>query len=123
MGLKVGAVSYEPSNGARPGTVVSQSPPAGSRVAAGDAVRLALAKADLGQQAPGEGTFTVFNYVVPQGVFDRQVRVVVVSERSTETVYDRLSKPGTEIRILLRLQGEPIARIYLDGELVEERPL
>ncbi|MDV2504263.1 MAG: PASTA domain-containing protein [bacterium] len=123
MGLKVGAITYEPSNGARPGTVVSQSPPAGSRVEAGEAVRLALAKADLGQEAPGEGTFTVFSYTVPQGVFDRQVKVVVVTERSSETVYDRLSRPGAEIRLLLRVQGEPSARIYLDGELVEERSL
>ena len=60
---------------------------------------------------------------MPQGVFDRHVKVVVVTERSSETVYDRLSKPGTEIRLLLRVQGEPSARIYLDGELIEERSL
>ncbi|MFQ5892763.1 MAG: PASTA domain-containing protein [Nitrospinota bacterium] len=123
MGLKVGEVTYEPSNGARPGTVISQSPPAGSRVAAGEAVRLVLAKAGPHQEAPGEGTFTVFTYTVPRGVFDRRVRVVVVYERSSETVYNRSTKPGTEIRLLLRVQGETSARVYLDGELVEEHPL
>lgn len=123
MGLKVGAITYEPANGARPSTVVSQSPPPGSRVAAGEAVRLALAKAGPHQEAPGEGTFTVFTYTVPKGVLERHVKVEVVYDVLSETVFDRMTRPGMEIRLLLRIHGEPSARIYLDGELVEERPL
>lgn len=123
MGLKLGAVEYQEADGAAAGTVVAQSPPAGSRVAAGQAVRIVLARAGPRQEAPGEGTFTVFNYTVPRGVFDRHVKVVVVYERSQETVYDRKTGPGKEIRLLLRVEGETAARIYLDGELVEERPL
>jgi serine/threonine-protein kinase len=123
MGLKLGEITYEPANGASPGTVIGQSPGAGSRVAAGEAVRLVLAKADLSQETPGEGTFTVFTYTVPRGVFDRKVKVVVIYERNTETVYNSLTNPGKEIRLLLRVKGETNARIYLDGDLVEERPL
>lgn len=123
MGLKLGAIAYEPANGTAPGAVVAQTPPAGSRVAAGDAVRLVLAKAGPQQAAPGEGTFTVFTYTVPRGVFERHVKVVVVYERSRETVYDSQTSPGKEIRLLVRLEGETAARIYLDGELVEERQL
>lgn len=123
MGLKLEAIAYEPANGARPGTIVAQSPPAGSRVAVGEAVRLVLAKAGPQQEAPGEGTFTVFTYTVPRGVFDRHVKVVVVYRRSQETVYNSRTNPGKEIRLLVRALGETTARIYLDGELVEERQL
>jgi serine/threonine-protein kinase len=123
MGLKLEAIAYEPANGARPGTIVAQSPPAGSRVAVGEAVRLVLAKAGPQQEAPGEGTFTVFTYTVPRGVFDRHVKVVVVYQRSQETVYNSRTNPGKEIRLLVRALGETTARIYLDGELVEERQL
>lgn len=123
MGLKLGAIAYEPANGSVPGAVVAQTPPAGSRVAAGDAVRLVLAKAGPHQEAPGEGTFTVFTYTVPRGVFERHVKIVVVYERSRETVYNSRTSPGKEIRLLVRLEGETAARIYLDGELVEERQL
>lgn len=123
MGLKLGEITYEPANGASPGTVIDQSPPAGSRVATGEAVRLVLARSGPDQEAPGEGTFTVFTYTVPRGVFERQVKVVVVYGRTRETVYDRPTDPGKEVRLLLRVQGETSARIYLDGELVEERSL
>ncbi|MFQ5895486.1 MAG: PASTA domain-containing protein [Nitrospinota bacterium] len=119
MRLRVGQVRYEPYAGVREGAVISQTPRAGHRVSALETVNLTVAQDPAGRRATG--TFALLRYRVPPGDRPRRVRVVVEEGGLLRELYNRLEQPGAEVSMMVRSEGKTKARIYLDGQLAEER--
>lgn len=120
LGLRVEKVSYADRPDARAGAVLEQRPGAGHRVLQGQSVELVLAKREA-TPTSNVGTFTLFQYHVPPGSGARRIRIVIANAEENRQVFDEVREAGSEVRVLVRIKGETLAKIYADGVLVEEK--
>ncbi len=119
LDFRVGQVKYEIYPGVRSGVVIGQEPKAGYLVTSGDKVNLVVAQSEAAT-AKG-GTFSLLYYKVPVGTGKRRVRIVLQEGGQLQEIYNRLEEPGADVAVMVRAEGKSRARIYLDGQLVEER--
>ena len=122
IGLRVERVRYMDRPEARAGTVIIQQPAPGQRVTAGQGVELVLAKRES-TPTGSVGTFTLFQHRVPAGVGPRRVQVIVSNADEQRQVFDQVREPGGEVRVLVKVKGQTVAKVYYDGVLVEEKPI
>lgn len=117
VGLSVGRVRYVDRQGALRGTIVTQIPPAGQRVLAGHRVHVDVARG-VDQIT---GNYGVLRYRVPPGKPARQLKIELETGGEKREALAREVNAGEEIQILIPSMGRTWARIYLDGQLVEEQ--
>jgi len=120
MGLRVEKVSYADRPEARAGSVVEHRPAAGHKVLVGQSVELVLAKRET-TPASYVGTFTVFQHRVPQGSGARRIRIVITNAEESRQIFDEMREAGSEVRLVVKVKGETLAKIYYDGIFVEEK--
>jgi serine/threonine-protein kinase len=120
VGLRIERVRYMDRPEARAGSVITQQPAAGQRVTAGQGVELVLAKRES-TPTSSVGTFTLFQHRVQAGTGPRRVQIVVSNADERRQVFDQLREPGGEVRVLVKVKGETVARVYYDGVLIEEK--
>jgi beta-lactam-binding protein with PASTA domain len=120
IGLRVEKVSYTDRPEARAGSVVTQRPAPGQRVMAGNGVELVLAKRES-TPTNSVGTFTLFQHRVQAGSGPRRVQIIVSNADERRQVFDQVRDSGGEVRVLVKVKGETVARVYYDGVLVEEK--
>ncbi|MDA1001080.1 MAG: PASTA domain-containing protein [bacterium] len=118
VGLSVGRVRYVDRQGALRGTIVAQVPLPGQRVLAGHRVSVEVARG--ADQL--SGNFAVLRYRVPAGRPERQLRIELESNGAKREALSRKVRAGEEIHFFIPVKGKRTwARIYLDGQLVEEQ--
>jgi eukaryotic-like serine/threonine-protein kinase len=120
IGLRVEKVRYMDRPEARAGSVITQQPAPGQRVVAGQGVELVLAKRESTPRS-SVGTFTLFQHHVPVGAGLRRVQVIVANADEQRQVFDQVREPGGEVRVLVKVKGQTVAKVYYDGVLVEEK--
>ena len=120
IGLRVERVRYIDRPEARAGSVVVQQPAAGQRVTGGQGVELVLAKRES-TPTGSVGTFTLFQHRVQAGTGSRRVQIIVSNADERRQVFDQVREPGGEVRVLVKVKGETVAKVYYDGVLVEEK--
>jgi len=120
IGLRVERVRYIDRPEAPAGSVVVQQPPPGQRVMGGQGVELGLAKRES-TPTSSVGTFTLFQHRVQEGTGERRVQIVVSNADERRQVFDQVREPGGEVRVLVKVKGETVAKVYYDGVLVEEK--
>jgi beta-lactam-binding protein with PASTA domain len=120
IGLRIEKVRYIDHPEARAGSVITQQPAPGQRVMAGQAVELVLAKRES-TPTSRVGTFTLFQHHVPVGAGPRRVQVIVANADEQRQVFDQVREPGGEVRVLVKVKGQTVAKVYYDGVLVEEK--
>jgi beta-lactam-binding protein with PASTA domain len=120
IGLRVEKVSYADRPEVRAGSVVAQKPTPGQRVTAGRGVELVLAKRES-TPTGSVGTFTLFQHRVQVGGGPRRVQVIVSNAEEQRQVFNQVRDSGGEVRVLVKVRGETMARVYYDGVLVEEK--
>ena len=120
--LRVGKVVQTEYPGVLVGIVLRTEPKAGYRIPSGDSVRLFVAKGAEAEAKP-TGTYAYFRYKLPEDAKEIMVRVVLVHDRESREIFNGRKKGGQEVGLLVRLKGETVARVYLDGKLTEERVL
>jgi hypothetical protein len=49
------------------------------------------------------------------------VQIIVANADERRQVFDEVREPGGEVRLLVKVKGETVARVYYDGVLVEEK--
>jgi hypothetical protein len=67
------------------------------------------------------GTFAFFQHRLPIGAGSRRVQVVISNVEEKRQVFDEMREAGAEVRLLVKVKGDTIARVYYDGVLVEEK--
>jgi hypothetical protein len=87
---------------------------------AGQGVELVLAKRES-TPTNSVGTFTLFQHRVQVGTGPRRVQVIVSNADEQRQVFDQVRDPGGEVRVLVRVKGGTMAKVYYDGVLVEEK--
>jgi len=123
-----------------PGTVVEQSPPAGTKIRPQDPVVVTVSvrpgeetkpppspvvtatpQQPPPQQPGGDRTkVTRIRLVVPEGDPDQRVRIVVIDEQGARTVYDKRVAPGRRIEEVVHSQGYTIIQVYIQGRMIQE---
>jgi eukaryotic-like serine/threonine-protein kinase len=120
IGLRVEKVRYMDRPEARAGSVITQQPAAGQRVMAGQGVELVLAKRET-TPTSSVGTFTLFQHRVLAGMGPRRVQIIVSNADERRQVFDQVREPGGEVRVLVKVKGDTVAKVYYDGVLIEEK--
>jgi eukaryotic-like serine/threonine-protein kinase len=120
IGLRIERVRYLDRPEARAGSVIAQQPTPGQRVMAGQGVELMLAKRESTPMS-SVGTFTLFQHRVPAGVGPRRVQIIVANADEQRQVFDQMRESGGEVRVLVKVKGLTVAKVYYDGVLVEEK--
>ncbi len=120
IGLRVERVRYMDHPEARAGSVITQRPGPGQRVMAGQGVELVLAKRES-TPTRSVGTFTLFQHRVQVGAGSRRVQIIVSNADEQRQVFDQVRESGGEVRVLVKVKGETMAKVYYDGVLVEEK--
>jgi serine/threonine-protein kinase len=122
IGLHIEKVRYTDRPEARAGSVITQQPIPGQRVMAGQGVELVLAKRES-TPTSSVGTFILFQHRVPTGTGSRRVQIIVANAEEQRQVFDQVRESGGEVRILVKVKGQTVAKVYYDGVLVEEKQI
>ncbi|MDQ7819831.1 MAG: PASTA domain-containing protein [Armatimonadota bacterium] len=134
MGITLAEVRTATRADVDPGTVVEQSPAAGTRMRAQDPVAVTVAvrpgQEDVppttpvvtAQAQPGaaDEKVTLVQVVVPAGDPAQEVRIVVVDETGVRELLRQPFAPGDRVAETVRSRGYTIIQVYLQGRLVQE---
>ena len=102
------------------GTVVDQVPDPDTVVSADSKITLTVS-AKKGQGS-GAGEFRV-HYEVSQSGSQRHIRIVALGHSGEREIFNGLRDPGSKIDLVVPLTGAEKIRIFVNGILVEERPV
>ncbi len=119
-------VAMKPSSKVDAGLVMSQEPPVGRRVDQTTKVRVTISSGEDGSdtsQSGATGPTNLYTIRVKLAGLTRPVtlRVDIVDDRGTRTVYEQEQEPEQTVELALRGTGKQVTfRIYYDNELVKE---
>jgi len=116
--LRLARVTYEASPSGTVGEVVSQSPEAGAAVQPGTGVEVVVRISEELAQA-NACTFR-FRFRLPPGLPEGKLKVEQADELGKTVVYEDSISPEETIEQVLRVQGNAVIRVYLDGILLRE---
>ncbi len=116
LNLKEGKIT-EVAGTKSKGTIVRQSPEAGTEVKEGSAVNFIVSKGPVDRKAE------TIQFKVPKGGSNQLVQIVVTDESGRDTIYERTHKSGDRINKRVVGYGNVRVQIYVDGALVQEEYL
>lgn len=116
--LRVGTVTEGPSDRFPPGTIIGQSPAAGTEVNEGTAVDLSVARG-----AAGAIKRAVVQITVPEGPIRQAVQIVVTDNNGRRVAYENVHKPGERIEKQVEGVGQVRVQVYVNGVLLQEQVL
>ncbi|OIO05064.1 MAG: hypothetical protein COX65_08705 [Elusimicrobia bacterium CG_4_10_14_0_2_um_filter_56_8] len=102
------------------GTIIDQDPQPDTVIGQGDKVTLTVSSRKA--QTGSEREFRV-HYEVSQSGAQRHIRVVAMGKSGDREVFNGLRDPGSKIDLSVPYAGAEKIRIFVNGILVEERPV
>ncbi|MDO4178869.1 MAG: Stk1 family PASTA domain-containing Ser/Thr kinase [Phascolarctobacterium sp.] len=114
-GLKLGEVDYVNDKAVKLNTIVSITPPAGTKLAEGGLVNLTVSKG-------GEKKSSIVEFVVP-GKTNVSVSVVLIDGDDKQTLYSGTQKGGVRLRNKVSAGAGAKVQFYVNGKLAEEKSL
>ncbi|MDI6794646.1 MAG: PASTA domain-containing protein [bacterium] len=120
LDITLGRIDQEIRDDLPRGTIIDQSPLCGYKIKKDQPIHLVVSTKSYEEQ---EFRYKAFNYIVPQGFYEKDVRIVLVDEIGERDIYHKWREPGAKIELVLRVIGQAKVTIYLDGMLAEEREL
>ena len=124
-GLSVGSVSANSSDKAK-NTVLSSDPGSGSVLDKGSAVTLVVSagkKEEKKSSSSSGGSYRTISYTVPGSGSAKDVRIIVIDDSGSRTVFSDSVSPGTRISRSVSAGSGAKVQIYLNGELAEDKTL
>ncbi|MBP3400550.1 MAG: Stk1 family PASTA domain-containing Ser/Thr kinase [Selenomonadales bacterium] len=116
LNLKEGKIT-EVAGTKSKGTIVRQSPEAGTEVKEGSAVNFTVSKGPVDRKAE------TIQFKVPKGSSKQLVQIIVTDESGRDTIYERTHKSGDRINKRVVGYGNVRVQIYVDGVLIQEEYL
>lgn len=106
-------------------TVIAQNPQADTLIEEGDNQKVFLIiSIKKGTEISSVKKETKFIYYeVSQGMFDKDLRMVLIDGSGERTVYDKVHPPGTKINIPVEVIGKAKVKIYVNDILMVEKDL
>jgi serine/threonine-protein kinase len=115
------SLSDDPASLFPGGTVIDQSPAPDTVVSAESRITLTISSRKS-SSAGSEKEFLV-HYEVSQSGAQRHIRVVALGKRGDREIFNGLRDPGSKIDLSVPYGGAEKIRIFVNGILVEERPV
>jgi serine/threonine-protein kinase len=115
------SLSEDPGSLFPGGTIIDQSPVPDTVVSAESRITLTVSSRK-GAQAGSEKEFRV-HYEVSQSGSQRHIRVVALGKSGDREIFNGLRDPGSKIDLSVPYGGAEKIRIFVNGILVEERPV
>lgn len=121
LGLTLGRHTTTEDFNHLPGTILTQTPPAGAEVTSGTVVSFTVA--DQPGDRAGASRSVQFYFVTPPGIGTYEVKVVVSDNQSDREVFRETCEPGRHLLLPIRVSGRAYAYVYVGGELYRVMPL
>lgn len=112
-GLSIGEVSFQQAKDHEPDTIISQNPPPGTLIRAGDKVDLVVSVSEVKKRVSSRPV-VIKHIVNPNAEGEVHVRIVVEHQRGIERLVDGYFPPGERIERLTFVVGRAVVRIYED---------
>jgi len=137
LGVTLRGVTQAVRDDVPPGQVILMTPPAGARIAHGDAVSVTIAvrPAESGgappqpivtstpqapQPAAADRRQVHLHIIVPEGASLQHLRIVVIDQQGVHTAYEGMHHPGENVDRQVTGQGYTIVQVYIDSRLIQE---
>ncbi|HEV2439755.1 MAG TPA: PASTA domain-containing protein [bacterium] len=137
LGVTLRDVTQAARDDVPPGQVIAMTPPAGSRIAHGDAVGVTIAvrPAESGgappqpivtstpqapQPAAADRRQVHLHIIIPEGAAQQHLRIVVIDQQGVHTAYEGMHHPGENVDRQVIGQGYTIVQVYIDSRLIQE---
>lgn len=121
LGLTLGRTTTTEDFNHLPGTILTQTPPAGSAVTSGTTINFTVADQPGDRSAASRSV--QFYFVTPPGIGTYEVKVVVSDNQSDRDVFRETCEPGRHLLFPIRVSGRAYAYVYVGGELYRVMPL
>ena len=102
------------------GTIIDQTPDPDTVVTADSKINLTVSSR---KGAAGEDREFHVHYEVSQSGSQRNIRVVAIGKQGEREIFNGLRDPGSKIDLSVPYAGADKIRIFVNGILVEERPV
>ena len=136
LGVTLRDVTQAPRDDVPAGQVIGMTPPAGTKIAHGDAVGVMIAvhSAEGGSAPPqpivtgsptsspssADRRVTNLHIIVPEGAARQLIKIVVIDQRGVRTAYEGMHHPGENVDRQIAGQGYTIIQVYIDNRLIQE---
>lgn len=116
--LKQGKVSEEVTDKYPAGTIIGQSPSAGTEVSEGLAIDFIVAKAGSSSLKRA-----LVQITVPEGSAKQAVQIIVTDSNGRKVSYENIHKVGDKIEKTVEGSGQVRIQVYINGALLQEQTL
>jgi beta-lactam-binding protein with PASTA domain len=120
MGITIEKIKSEVRDDLDAGTVLSQTPPAGSKIKKKDSVSFVVSMKSSDENLTTRHAEIVFD--VPD-INPKRLQIDVFDSSGTRTVYNKMASPLEHVELGVNVTGKASALIYLNQEFVKELPI
>ncbi len=99
------------------GTILAQSPAAGSRIE--EKASVSLTVSTTSSEASLQPRLANFNFTMPEGP-PRRLRIDVFDSTGTRTIYNKMEEPGNPVSFEIKVTGRATAQVYLGQQFERE---
>lgn len=122
MKLKLGYVRKIPSEDIPSGQIIAQSPKIGSKVKEGTLINVdvSVQEKEIQSILKKEPRYADITITVPQGINQKNVRVVVIDDTGSRNVYNAVHSQGDKIKLNIKGIGKITVQVYIEDEKIRE---
>ena len=102
-----------------PETVLSQNPPAGTKIQRKDSVSFVVSEKSTDEH---KARYVKIVFDMPEGN-PRRLQIDVFDGTGTQTIYNKMESPKDHIELGVSVKGNASAQVYLNQEFVKEIPI
>jgi len=119
-GITIEKIKSEVRDDLESGTILSQTPPSGTRIKKKDAVSFTVSSRSSEQ---GQGSrYVKVRFEMPEGN-PRRLQIDVFDASGTRTIYNKMESPKEQVEVGVSVSGKASAQVYLNQEFVKEIPI
>jgi serine/threonine-protein kinase len=111
-------ISEDVSSFVAQGTIIDQKPRFDEKLSIRAKISFVVS---AGTPAAGAAQGAVFEYAIPQGSGEREVKIIIKDRVSERMLFKGKQKPGTKLHIPYSAKGSAQIRVFVNDILVDER--
>jgi serine/threonine-protein kinase len=117
LGIIIKNIKVQINDTLLPETILQEKPLPGSEISPHNTVALVIS--DTSSDKNEKARYRTIKFTVP-GPTVHRVQIDILDNTGTRTIYDKMKKPGSEIKLGVTIHGRAEAEIYLNQQFFEE---
>jgi len=119
-GITIEKIKSEVHDDMESETILSQTPPGGTKIQNKDAVSFVVSAKSTGESS--KPRYAKVNYDMPEGT-PKRLQIDVFDSTGTRTIYNKMESPKNHIELDVTVTGKASAQVYLNQEFEKEIPI